>query len=411
MENSSRSQQIILLDSLQENLNNNNYSELRVLFNKLSNGKITYDNFKENLYLKQLNFECFKANDLIFLRSNSENNEFVNEHYQEYLDCIDELFQKDDGKLNIEFHNLLNKAVPTIKNLCRAQDIECYTYNETNISEFVNRFRPEMGSFYVHPQTRITCKNINGLILEKFPEPISAARSTSEPEIDRSFQKLWTTLNPEFHKDRLDKGFELSKLVVYKHINWRFSKRVPDFLSLQDTRELTKLEVSGKSITFTGRNHQLKEKLFFEVDANSYKYPKIIGNLIRNFTNTLFWNAENLLRTKHNLPKIGEGWLSEMRMFELVLTVYQDAVHQFSPNWLKPQHYDVFIPSENIAFEYQGKQHYEPVDFFGSLEGYQNNLKRDEIKYEKSIKHKVKLIYWRFDEPITFATLEEKLRI
>jgi hypothetical protein len=85
-------------------------------------------------------------------------------------------------------------------------------------------------------------------------------------------------------------------------------------------------------------------------------------------------------------------------------------LHHYSPNWLRPQHYDVFIPSLNIAFEYQGKQHFEPIDYFGAEKGFLNNQRRDSEKLNKSKKNKVKLIYWNYDEPLNFETLEKKFQ-
>lgn len=42
--------------------------------------------------------------------------------------------------------------------------------------------------------------------------------------------------------------------------------------------------------------------------------------------------------------------------------------------------FDVFIPNLNMAIEYDGQQHFEPVDCFGGEEGFRKNLQRDLIK-------------------------------
>ena len=41
---------------------------------------------------------------------------------------------------------------------------------------------------------------------------------------------------------------------------------------------------------------------------------------------------------------------------------------------------DCYSEEMNLAFEYQGLQHYEPVDFFGGTEAYDSQVKRDKIK-------------------------------
>lgn len=44
--------------------------------------------------------------------------------------------------------------------------------------------------------------------------------------------------------------------------------------------------------------------------------------------------------------------------------------------------FDFYIPSFNLCIEYDGKQHFEPVERFGGLEGFELTQKRDAIKNE-----------------------------
>jgi hypothetical protein len=120
--------------------------------------------------------------------------------------------------------------------------------------------------------------------------------------------------------------------------------------------------------------------------------------------------AENLLRRNHNLPRIGEGWVSEMQLYNLVKTIFPEAEHHATPEWLKPLHLDVFVPSKKLAFEYQGKQHFEPVDFFGGEEAFKHTQKRDQRKILKCRTKGVTLVEWRYDEPINSEVLEAKLK-
>ena len=43
----------------------------------------------------------------------------------------------------------------------------------------------------------------------------------------------------------------------------------------------------------------------------------------------------------------------------------EKVVHHGKPSWLGQQHLDIYFPYKNIAIEYQGLQHQEPVEFFG----------------------------------------------
>ena len=61
-------------------------------------------------------------------------------------------------------------------------------------------------------------------------------------------------------------------------------------------------------------------------------------------------------------------WKNEQALFKIVKKIYPDALFQYRPRWLEPQNVDIYIPSINVAIEYQGIQHYEAVDFFGGDE-------------------------------------------
>lgn len=45
--------------------------------------------------------------------------------------------------------------------------------------------------------------------------------------------------------------------------------------------------------------------------------------------------------------------------------------------WLEGQRLDIYFPEYNIAIEYQGKQHYEIVDWFGGQAGFEYSKERD----------------------------------
>ena len=55
---------------------------------------------------------------------------------------------------------------------------------------------------------------------------------------------------------------------------------------------------------------------------------------------------------------------------------------------------DIYIPKHNSAIEYQGKQHFMPLDFFGGEKSYQETVKRDELKFDLCKTNKVHLFYF-----------------
>lgn len=64
------------------------------------------------------------------------------------------------------------------------------------------------------------------------------------------------------------------------------------------------------------------------------------------------------------------------------------------PNLLykKRLSYDFYIPSKNTLIEYQGKQHYEPIDFFGGTERFLAQQNKNNIKRRYAEEHGLHLL-------------------
>lgn len=98
-------------------------------------------------------------------------------------------------------------------------------------------------------------------------------------------------------------------------------------------------------------------------------------------------------------PKV--RWTSEYSLFRLVLSYYADTHFHYSAPWLGLQHLDIFIPSIKVGIEYQGKQHYEPVDFFGGEGGFLKQKQLDKSKKLLAEANGIILIEWSYSIPIT----------
>lgn len=104
--------------------------------------------------------------------------------------------------------------------------------------------------------------------------------------------------------------------------------------------------------------------------------------------------SEDIYRVSIGLPKIGEGWISETELFYKISNTFQlEVKHHGKPKWLGLQHFDIYIPELNLAFEYQGIQHEKPIEYFGGMDGLLKTKKRDEIKRNKCKENGVTLIY------------------
>lgn len=98
---------------------------------------------------------------------------------------------------------------------------------------------------------------------------------------------------------------------------------------------------------------------------------------------TLVRQSENDARINAGQHRVGEGWISETEVFNVINKHFGRAttiVQHGSPAGLGRQHLDVWIPEWKIGVEYQGVQHDQPVDFFGGEDAWQRTLERDARK-------------------------------
>ena len=75
---------------------------------------------------------------------------------------------------------------------------------------------------------------------------------------------------------------------------------------------------------------------------------------------------------------------------------------------IKELPFDFYLPNYNICIEYNGEQHYRPVDYFGGDERFITQLKTDKIKEEYCILNNILLIVIKYNESVE-DVLNEKL--
>ena len=111
------------------------------------------------------------------------------------------------------------------------------------------------------------------------------------------------------------------------------------------------------------------------------------------------WRLE---RTKIRTRLTAEGvirpkWKSELSLFYAVRKRFPDTLYQYRPDWLGQQSLDLYIPSLRTAIEYQGIQHYRPVEFFGGEEALMLRQELDRRKRQLCAENEVRLIEWPYD--------------
>lgn len=137
--------------------------------------------------------------------------------------------------------------------------------------------------------------------------------------------------------------------------------------------------------------------VFSDYVTNIPSYCFSLNKDIEAFASKVTKEAENTYREENGIPRIGEGWIAETKLYYQLKEAFPEqlVMHHARPNWLGRQHLDIFIHEYNVAIEYQGLQHDQPVEFFGGEEAFLKTQRRDARKKRLCKKNRVKLIYVR----------------
>ena len=92
--------------------------------------------------------------------------------------------------------------------------------------------------------------------------------------------------------------------------------------------------------------------------------------------------------------------VNETLLANITKKLFPDTIRQFSPKWIGKFQIDIFIPSLNIAVEYNGIQHYKPIERFGGQEKFIQQEKRDELVRRKCKEFNIILLEWHYSDKV-----------
>jgi Protein of unknown function (DUF723) len=203
--------------------------------------------------------------------------------------------------------------------------------------------------------------------------------------------------NNKYDYSRVNYVNNKTKIIINCPIHGEFKQTPDKHISLKNG--CPKCAIDGRKIT------QTKTLISFIQEAekihnNKYDYSKLV--YINNKTKVEIICKEHGLfkQTPDNHLKgkgcpickesKGENKIREFLKNENIIFISQ---HKFKDCVnIKPLPFDFYLPEYNTCIEYQGRQHYEPIDFFGGANGLNSTLKRDKIKSEYCKENNIKLM-------------------
>lgn len=113
--------------------------------------------------------------------------------------------------------------------------------------------------------------------------------------------------------------------------------------------------------------------------------------------------VENVVRSRFGFKQIGDAWVNETILFNIITTMFpsEEIRRHDRPSWLEGLELDIFLPSQQLAIEYQGIQHFQSIEAWGGQEALENVKRRDLRKAQLCRKNGIKLLYVNYDDLLT----------
>lgn len=107
---------------------------------------------------------------------------------------------------------------------------------------------------------------------------------------------------------------------------------------------------------------------------------------------------------------------SQTRIYEKLRSDFPELeiwfeVNKTKLNWLGSYRLDIVIPKLQIVIEYNGQQHYEPIEFFGGEEAFQKRINDDINKYNLCKDNNYIIYYIKYNqEEIDYTNISNVIR-
>ncbi len=196
-----------------------------------------------------------------------------------------------------------------------------------------------------------------------------------------------------------------------QNYGWYINKQFYEFgiLSIYDTLHLPEFISQDLLVMLIELNIAIshRERISDTDSTDLYEIRRKIGKLERKINNYV----ENVVREKFGYRKIGESWVSETILYNIVRTLFPNYTvrKHYRPEWLEGLELDIYIEELNLGIEYQGEQHFKPIKHWGGESALQKVKERDQRKRNLCESIGIKLIYFYYDEDLTEEYVRNKL--
>ena len=267
-------------------------------------------------------------------------------------------------------------------------------------------------SYKLDEMISIARKYLNENLVNLIYDPISFTIIVIEFYFESDIKRIViSTKAKNYNKYVRDYIFE--QILPYFHLNYdkfRVDSAICYEVGLRDL--LSRIKHSDLKYD---PDHFIRYFYIFE-NCMYYELEDKCNEILSLASNGYFKNQKRIQYKRYLESK----WKEEELLYKLVEKTFpnKQIFSQYTPSIYDGEkkkqvrfRYDVYIANYKIAIEYQGIQHFSPVEYFGGEEGFIKTQERDKYKYENSLKNDIDIIYVNYNDFIDSKILKEKVKI
>ena len=348
------------------------------------------------------NSEVFIIEDslLFYVKYSKNPGNFLLSQGYKYL-YIQELSYNNILKFNKTKYERDIEKFKILVDYVKFQGLDSYSYqDQKELFKEINNLKPELKLMERYNQWSGKLYNVVFLQMTNIDNKKEYAIYVATKKPTSAVQKIAKELQKKSKSELVNNGFSVEVNFFYmKGCYCRNFDFIDAYYSHKYVRHKNKLEENLKYYYITAFYkgwHDMRNLC-----------PLLLDDLYNGIYDGVDW-------TSYIYPT--KKWKTEEIITKTVMKHYKEhgVIAQHRPLWLKSSYggqmsYDIYISELKVAIEYQGEQHFKPVDYFGGKESFEKVQKRDKEKQALSKEKGIKLIYINYWEEVTERLIIEKI--
>ena len=207
----------------------------------------------------------------------------------------------------------------------------------------------------------------------------------------------------DYLPDRIDAEIESALRFQYSDL-WEDLYRYEEIEHLDET--MLKEWLSDLDQQYLTGNQRVLDK----------QYPENFRRAVAKALESKYTQAhrilENRIRKAFGKRSMAGQWTQENQLFSILKAMYpnEKVIQHYRPQMLEGLELDIFVKGLNLGIEYQGIQHYQPMEHLGGVRALEKTMERDLKKKALCEELGITLVYFHYDEVLSVDGVHQRVK-